>query len=59
MIKDNVELMDIDEHQREIMVAGIPKGLVKMAKRFNWTIDLATSDVTLYIRDHLGGEIAA
>jgi len=58
MIKDNVELMDIDEHQRAMRVACLPEGLVAIAKHCDWIIDLATSDVTLYVRDQFGGEIA-
>ena len=58
MTKDNVKLLDMDEHQREMRIACLQKDIVEFCRKYDLIIDLATSDVVMWIKDHYGGEIA-
>ena len=58
MIKDNIKMMDIDEHQRTMRISLLPEDIVQFCQDYDLTLDIATSDVVIYIQDKWGGEIA-
>ena len=58
MIIDNIEMLDIDEGERKERVAGLNPHLVDFVRRYDLVLDIATSDVSFYIRDHNGNEIS-
>ena len=57
MLKDNVKMLDMDEHQRA-MRESLISDLVAVARNYGLVVDLATSDNVMYVQDKWGGEIA-
>ena len=57
MTKDNVKMLDCDEHTREERVKLLPEGMVQFCQRYNLVVDIASSDVCIYIKDVWGGEV--
>ena len=55
--KNNIRLLDMDEDKREAREAGIPQDMKDFAKKYDIIIDLATSDVCIYLEDNLGDSI--
>ena len=56
MLKDNLKLLDIDEPIREIHTAAHQE-LLTVCKKYGLTLDLASSDVVMYIEDKYGNYI--
>jgi len=56
MIKDNLELLDMDEDLREKLTI-IHENRITFAKEHNLVVDLASSDVVIYLRDSQGNSI--
>jgi hypothetical protein len=56
MTKDNVKMMDMDEDLRDFRTQHI-QDLIAVAKRYDLIVDIATSDVCIYVTDKWGGEI--
>jgi hypothetical protein len=56
MTKNNLKLLDMDEHLRKTHENRF-KGLLAVCKIYNLTLDLATSDNVVYIEDEFGGSI--
>lgn len=57
MTKDNLKMLDMDEHLRELRTKHLQE-LIEVAKKCDLTVDIATSDVVIYVTDKWGGEIA-
>ena len=59
MIKNNVELLDMDEHQREMRenCGENVKEIIAFCRKYDLICDMASSDVVIYIRDETGAEI--
>lgn len=57
MTKDNIKMLDMDEHQREIREACLPDDIVAFCRKYDLILDIASSDVVIYIQDQNGGEI--
>ena len=56
MTKDNLKLLDMDEHQREMHAARYPD-LLEVCKTYGLILDLATSDNCAYVEDKCGNTI--
>jgi hypothetical protein len=56
MTLNNLKLMDMDEHLRD-RHKNIHKNLLVFCEDHNLTLDLATSDVVIYLCDSSGGSI--
>jgi len=50
MRKGNLALLDCDEHRRQ-MYEEIHSNLLAVAKEYNFIVDLATSDVVMYLEN--------
>ena len=56
MTKDNLKLLDMDEHLRKAHENRLAEEL-KFCKAFDLILDLATSDVCMYLEDQQGNSI--
>ena len=56
MTKDNLKMLDTDEIMREIMTENL-HDLIQVAKKYDLIINIASSDVTIFITDVYGNEI--
>ena len=56
-IENNIRLLDMDERDRAARETAIPQDIKDFAEKYDLTIDLATSDVVVYLYDELGGTI--
>ena len=56
MEKNNILLLDIDESSREVRENTLQE-IVDFCRKHDLILDLATSDVVMFIRDKFGGEI--
>ena len=57
MTKNNLKLLDMDEHFREEIHAVIDKNLLDFCKKYSLVLDLATSDVVGYLEDKHGQSV--
>lgn len=56
-VKNNIELLDMDEVDRKEKEKCIPQSIKDFAKEYDLAIDLATSDVVIYLEDKHGGSV--
>lgn len=56
MTRDHLKLLDMDEHLRE-MHTNLHRELLEFCRRYDLILDLATSDVVVYIIDKTGASI--
>ncbi len=57
MTKNNLKLLDMDEHFREEIYASTNKDLLDFCKKYGLVLDLATSDVVGYLEDKHGQSV--
>ena len=57
MIKDNLKLLDMDEHLRDTLTE-LHKNNIAACKQLDLILDLATSDVVFYVQNCYGESFA-
>lgn len=56
MIKNNLELLDMDEHLRPKMTTAYAE-IISYAQKLGLIVDCATSDVVTYLKDQYGNSV--
>lgn len=57
MTKNNLKLLDCDEHNRNYFER-VHADLIAVAKDYDFVVDLATSDVVIYVDNQHGESFA-